>query len=89
MRAGLDELRDLFVHLAGIRSPSLEEREMAGAVKDFVRGVGLEAFEDASAALTGCDCGGAPAFVLLIVSVVSCCLPAASSGVAADFVSVG
>ena len=57
MRAGLDELRDLFVHLAGIRSPSLEEREMAGAVKDFVRGVGLEAFEDASAALTGCDCG--------------------------------
>ena len=57
MRAGLDELRDLFVHLAGIRSPSLEEREMAGAVKDFVRGVGLEAFEDASAALTGCNCG--------------------------------
>ena len=57
MRAGLDELRDLFVRLAGIRSPSLEEREMADAVKDFVRGVGLEAFEDASAALTGGDCG--------------------------------
>lgn len=57
MRAGLDELRDLFVRLAGIRSPSLEEREMADAVKDFVRGVGLEAFEDASAALTGCGCG--------------------------------
>jgi tripeptide aminopeptidase len=57
VRAGLDELRDLFVHLAGIRSPSLEEREMADAVKDFVRGVGLEAFEDASAALTGGDCG--------------------------------
>ena len=43
VRAGLDELRDLFVRLAGIRSPSLEEREMADAVKDFVRGVGLEA----------------------------------------------
>ena len=57
MRAGLDELRDLFVRLSGIRSPSLEEREMADAVKHFVRGVGLEAFEDASAALTGCDCG--------------------------------
>lgn len=57
MRAGLDELRDLFVRLAGIRSPSLEEREMADAVKDFVRGVGLEVFEDASAALTGGDCG--------------------------------
>lgn len=57
MRAGLDELRDLFVRLVGIRSPSLEEREMADAVKDFVRGVGLEAFEDASAPLTGCDCG--------------------------------
>jgi len=57
VRAGLDELRDLFVRLAGIRSPSLEEREMADAVKDFVRGVGLEAFEDASAALTGGGCG--------------------------------
>ncbi len=57
MRAGLDELRDLFVRLAGIRSPSLEEREMADAVTDFVRGVGLEAFEDASAALIGGDCG--------------------------------
>ena len=57
MRAGLDELRDLFVRLAGIRSPSLEEREMADAVKDFVRGLGLEALEDASAALTGCACG--------------------------------
>jgi tripeptide aminopeptidase len=57
MRAGLDELRDLFVRLAGIRSPSLEERKMADAVKHFVRGVGLEAFEDESAALTGCACG--------------------------------
>jgi tripeptide aminopeptidase len=57
VHAGLDELRDLFVHLAGIRSPSLEEREMADAVKDFVRGLGLEAFEDASAPLTGCACG--------------------------------
>jgi tripeptide aminopeptidase len=57
VRAGLDELRDLFVRLAGIRSPSLEEREMADAVTDFVRGVGLDAFEDASAALIGGDCG--------------------------------
>jgi len=63
VRAGLDELRDpdelrdLFVRLAGIRSPSLEEREMADAVMGFVRGVGLEAVEDASAALTGCACG--------------------------------
>ena len=57
MSAGLNELRDLFVRLAGIRSPSLEEREMADAVIHFVRGVGLEAFEDASAALTGCACG--------------------------------
>jgi tripeptide aminopeptidase len=57
VRAGLDELRDLFVRLAGIRSPSLEEREIADAVKDFVRGVGLEAFEDGSAALTGGACG--------------------------------
>jgi tripeptide aminopeptidase len=57
VRAGVDELRDLFVRLAGIRSPSLEEREMAEAVKDFVRDVGLEAFEDASAALIGGACG--------------------------------
>jgi tripeptide aminopeptidase len=55
--ADVDELRDLFVRLAGIRSPSLEEREMADAVKDFVHGVGLVAYEDASAALTGCACG--------------------------------
>jgi tripeptide aminopeptidase len=57
MRAGLDELRDLFVRLAGIRSPSLEEREVADAVKDFVRGVGLEASEDASATLLGGQSG--------------------------------
>ena len=57
MRAGLDELRDLFVRLAGIRSPSLEEREMADAVHDFVRGIGLVVVEDDSAALTGCACG--------------------------------
>jgi tripeptide aminopeptidase len=57
MRAGLDELRDLFVRLAGIRSPSLEEREMADAVKDFVRGFGLDVFEDESAALLGGQCG--------------------------------
>ena len=57
MRAGLDDLRDLFVRLAGIRSPSLGERAMADAVKDFVRGLGFEAAEDASSVLTGGDCG--------------------------------
>ncbi len=57
MRAGLDELRDLFVSLSGIRSPSLEEREIVAAVKDFVRAAGLDAVEDASAALSGCACG--------------------------------
>jgi len=57
VRAGLDELVALFVELAGIRSPSGEEREMADAVKRFARGVGLEALEDESAAATGSACG--------------------------------
>lgn len=57
MRAGVDELRDLFVRLASIRSPSREEREMADAVTDFVRGVGLAIREDDTAAVSGCACG--------------------------------
>jgi tripeptide aminopeptidase len=59
VRAGLDdgELVDLFVRLASIRSPSLEERQMADAVVGFVRAAGLEAEEDDSAVVTGCDCG--------------------------------
>ncbi len=57
MHAGLDELRDLFVALAEIRSPSGEERAMADAVQRFVRAAGLDAVEDASAAQTGCGCG--------------------------------
>ena len=57
MRAGLDELRDLFVRLVSIRSPSREERAMADAVADYVRGLGLEIREDDTAAVTGCACG--------------------------------
>lgn len=57
MRADLDELRDLFVRLAGIRSPSREERELADAVTRLLRDVGLEVKEDDSAVVTGCACG--------------------------------
>jgi len=57
VRAGVDELRDLFVRLVSIRSPSREEREIADAVKDYVRGAGLEIHEDDTAAVTGCACG--------------------------------
>jgi tripeptide aminopeptidase len=57
VRAGLDELRDLFVRLVSIRSPSREERAMADAVIDHVRGFGLEIREDDTAAATGCACG--------------------------------
>jgi len=59
VRAGIGtgELVELFVRLAAIRSPSLEEREMADAVVDYVRAAGLEAEEDASSAITGGDCG--------------------------------
>lgn len=59
MRDGVagGELLSLFVRLASIRSPSLEEREVADAVIEIVRAAGLHAEEDASAALTGGDCG--------------------------------
>jgi tripeptide aminopeptidase len=57
VRAGLDELRDLFVRLVSIRSPSREERAMADAVIAYVRGLGLEIREDDTAAVTGCACG--------------------------------
>lgn len=57
MRADLEELRDLFVRLAGIRSPSREERELADVVTRFLRDVGFEVKEDDSAAVTGCACG--------------------------------
>ena len=57
MRADLDELRDLFVRLAGIRSPSREERDLADVVTRFLRDVGLEVKEDDSAVVTGCACG--------------------------------
>ena len=52
MRAGVDELRDLFVRLVSIRSPSREERAMADAVIDHVRGLGLEIREDDTAAVS-------------------------------------
>jgi tripeptide aminopeptidase len=57
VRADLDELRDLFVRLAGIRSPSHEERELADVVTSFLRQAGLEVEEDDSAAVTGCASG--------------------------------
>jgi tripeptide aminopeptidase len=57
VRADLDELRDLFVRLAGIRSPSREERELADVVTSFLSSAGLEVEEDDSAAVTGCASG--------------------------------
>jgi len=47
--ASVDELRDLFVRLAGIRSPSGEERAIAEYVKEYVAALGFEAQEDATA----------------------------------------
>jgi tripeptide aminopeptidase len=55
--ADLVELRDLFVRLVGIRSPSREEREMADVVTSFLRDAGVAVKEDDSAAITGCACG--------------------------------
>jgi len=52
-----DELVDLFVRLASIRSPSREEREMAGAVAAYARAAGFAVVEDDSAAVSGCACG--------------------------------
>ncbi len=49
-RAGVDDLRDLFIHLAGIRSPSGEEREVADFVKSYVGDLGLTCVEDTTAA---------------------------------------
>lgn len=49
-RAGVEELRDLFVRLAAIRSPSGEERDVADFVADYVGDLGLECREDATAA---------------------------------------
>ena len=57
MRADLEELRDLFVRLARVRSPSRAEREVADLVTSFLRDVGLGVEEDDSAAVTGCACG--------------------------------
>lgn len=47
--ASLEELRDLFMRLAAIRSPSGEEREMADFVKRYVAALNIEIEEDATA----------------------------------------
>ena len=52
-----DELVDLFVRLASIRSPSREERDMADAVAAYVREAGFAVEEDDSAVESGCACG--------------------------------
>lgn len=58
MRADLaDELRDLFVRLARIPSPSGEERQVADAVTEYLGDLGLTVLEDETAAVTGCDAG--------------------------------
>lgn len=55
--ATTQELVDLFVRLASIRSPSREEREMADSVAAFVRDAGFTVEEDDSAPVSGCACG--------------------------------
>ncbi len=58
MRAGLDDdLRELFVRLARMASPSGAEREVADAVAAYLRDLGLEVTEDDTAAVTGCGAG--------------------------------
>jgi tripeptide aminopeptidase len=57
VRAGLDELTGLFLELLRIPSPSGEEGEVAGAVKRFATGAGLDWAEDDSAVRTGLGSG--------------------------------
>ena len=58
MRADVaDELRDLFVRLARIPSPSGDERSVADAVTAYLGGLGLTVFEDETAPATGCGAG--------------------------------
>ncbi len=57
MHAGVDELRDLFVALAEIPSPSGEEGALAAFVRRYLERHGLEVIEDGTAATTGCGCG--------------------------------
>ena len=52
-----DDLLDLFVRLAGIASPTGEERQVADEVTRYLRDAGLAVREDDSAAVTGCGCG--------------------------------
>ena len=57
MRASLDELTALFLELLRIPSPSGQEGAVAGAVKRFAAGAGLQCVEDDSAARTGLGSG--------------------------------
>jgi tripeptide aminopeptidase len=52
-----ERLADDFVRLCEIPSPSRSERAVADLVAAELRGAGIEAAEDASAAATGSDCG--------------------------------
>lgn len=57
MHAGVDELRDLFVSLAEIPSPSREEGELGAFVHQYLERHGLAVIEDGAAAAMGCGCG--------------------------------
>jgi tripeptide aminopeptidase len=52
-----ERLRQDFVRLCEIASPSFHERPAADAVAAELRALGLEVLEDASAGETGCDAG--------------------------------
>ena len=52
-----ERLREDFVRLCEIESPSFRERPAADAVAAELRAAGLGVHEDASAQETGCDCG--------------------------------
>lgn len=57
MGAVLDDLRDLFVRLCEIPSPSGHERAVANFILGFLRDAGLQPTEDDSAAATGAGSG--------------------------------
>jgi tripeptide aminopeptidase len=50
-------LRELFVRLCEIESPSGSEGAVARVVREEIEGIGLEVSEDGSAPETGADCG--------------------------------
>lgn len=57
MSGSPDELRDVFVRLAEIPSPSGEERAVADAVKELIADLGLVVEEDDTGEATGCSAG--------------------------------